>query len=492
MTSSVAIATPHRAATAVGRRVMEEGGSAVDGALAAAAVLTVVYPHNCALGGDLMALVRDGDGVTRAVNATGPAAGLVDVDALRARHGGVLPVAGIDTVTVPGLVAGWGELYALGGVLPWASLLAEAERLASEGFVPTAKLLAAIDEAPAPVLVPDGDGVLRQAALAETFAILRAEGARALYEGPLAERFAAGLEALGSAIRVGDLASFRPSVEEPLRVGFRGVDVLSAGPNCSGVLLLQALAALEAASLEDPLGADAGALAAIFAAGWRQREATLADPRFTPQDLDAWLGPEAISRVVAEQDLGVEGPRPTGDTIALVTRDAQGRAVSLIQSLYWSFGAQLVEPSTGIILQNRGTSFSLDADHPNVLAPGKRPAHTLMPVMVERDGDLAGVLGTMGGKAQPQIHTQILLHLLAGATPQEAISAPRFAVNDTTLTLESDLTPAAAASLHATGTPVIELTPHDEELGHAHAIWGTTSGTDPRADGLQAKPVRKP
>ncbi|WP_027007611.1 gamma-glutamyltransferase [Conexibacter woesei] len=486
MTSSVAIATPHRTATAVGRRVMEEGGSAVDGALAAAAVLTVVYPHNCALGGDLMALVRDADGVTRAVNATGPAAGLVDVDGLRARHGGVLPVAGIDTVTVPGLVAGWGELYALGGVLPWASLLADAERLAREGFVPTAKLLTAIDEAPAPVLVPDGDGVLRQAALAETFAILRAEGARALYEGPLAARFAAGLEALGSAIRVGDLASFRPSVEEPLRVGFRGVDVLSAGPNCSGVLLLQALAALEAAALDDPLGADAGALAAIFAAGWRQREASLADPRFAPQDLDAWLGQEAISRVATERVLGVEGtrPRPTGDTIALVTRDGEGRAVSLIQSLYWSFGSQLIEPSTGIILQNRGTSFSLDPDHPNVLAPGKRPAHTLMPVMVERDGTLAGVLGTMGGKAQPQIHTQILLRLLAGATPQEAISAPRFTIADTTLTLESDLNPAAATSLHATGTPVIELTPHDEELGHAHAIWGTTSGTDPRADGL--------
>jgi gamma-glutamyltranspeptidase len=486
MSSSVAIATPHRTATAVGRRVMEEGGSAVDGALAAAAVVTVVYPHNCALGGDLMALVRDGDGVTRAVNATGPAARLVDVDGLRARHDGVLPVAGIDTVTVPGLVAGWGELYALGGSAPWASLLADAERLAREGFAPTAKLLAAIDEAPAPVLVPDGDGVLRQAALAETFAILRAEGARALYEGPLAERFAAGLEALGSAIRVGDLASFRPSVEEPLRVGFRGVGVLSAGPNCSGVLLLQALAALEASEIEDPLGAGAGALAAIFAAGWRRREATLADPRFAPQDLDAWLGPDAIARVAAgrDVDVAVDGARPTGDTIALVTRDAQGRAVSLIQSLYWSFGAQLVEPSTGIVLQNRGTSFSLDPDHPNVIAPGKRPAHTLMPVMVERDGALAGVLGTMGGKVQPQIHTQVLLRLLAGATAQEAVDAPRFAVAGTVLGLEDGLDPAAEASLRATGATILAHSRYDEELGHAQAIWGATSGTDPRADGI--------
>jgi gamma-glutamyltranspeptidase len=461
MSSSVAIATPHRTATAVGRRVMEEGGSAV-----------------------LMALVRDGDGVTRAVNATGPAAALVDVDGLRARYDGALPIAGIDTVTVPGLVAGWGELYALGGSAPWASLLADAERLARDGFVPTAKLLAAIDEAPAPVLVTDGDGVLRQAALAETFAILRAEGARALYEGPLAERFAAGLEALGSAIRVGDLASFRPSVEEPLRVGFRGVGVLSAGPNCSGVLLLQALAALEASGIDDPLGAGAGALAAIFAAGWRRREATLADPRFAPQDLDAWLGPEAVSRVAAERDLAVDGARPTGDTIALVTRDAQGRAVSLIQSLYWSFGSQLVEPSTGIVLQNRGTSFSLDPGHPNVIAPGKRPAHTLMPVMVERDGALAGVLGTMGGKVQPQIHTQVLLRLLAGATAQEAVDAPRFAVAGTVLGLEDGLDPAAEASLRATGATILAHSRYDEELGHAQAIWGETSGTDPRADGL--------
>jgi gamma-glutamyltranspeptidase len=168
----------------------------------------------------------------------------------------------------------------------------------------------------------------------------------------------------------------------------------------------------------------------------------------------------------------------------LVTRDAQGRAVSLIQSLYWSFGAQLIEPSTGIVLQNRGTSFSLDAGHPNVIAPGKRPAHTLMPVLVERDGALAGVLGTMGGKAQPQIHTQLLLRLLAGATAQEAVAAPRFAVAGGALTIESDLIPAAATSLRATGAPVIELTPHDEELGHAHAIWGDATGTDPRADGL--------
>lgn len=484
MSSAVAIATPHRTATAVGRRVMDEGGSAVDGALAAAAVLTVVYPHNCALGGDLMALVRDADGSTRAVNATGPEAALVDVDGLRARYAGALPVSGIDTVTVPGLVAGWGELYALGGTVPWDALLADAERLAREGFTPTAKLVAAMDEAPVPVLWADGDGVVRQAALAETFAILRAEGARALYEGPLAERFAAGLEALGSAIRAADLATFRPSVEEPLRGGFREWEVLTAGPNCSGVLLLQALAALEAAALEDPLGADAGALAALFAAGWRQREATLADPRFTPQDIAEWLGDEAVARVAAERGVAVDGARPTGDTIALVTRDAQGRAVSLIQSLYWSFGAQLVEPSTGIVLQNRGTSFSLDADHPNVIAPGKRPSHTLMPVLVERDGALAGVLGTMGGKAQPQIHAQVLLRLLAGATPQEAVSAPRFVVGDEGIFFEADMSRSAAAALRATGVPVTELTPHDEELGHAHAIWGDAVGTDPRADGL--------
>jgi gamma-glutamyltranspeptidase len=483
MTPGIAIATPHRTATEAGRRVMEEGGTAVDGALAAAAVLTVVYPHNCALGGDLMALVRDADGVTRAVNATGPAARRVDVDGLRARHGGAMPVAGIDAVTVPGLVAGWGALHALGGSAPWASLLAEAERLACEGFAPTAKLRAAMAELPVALLAVDADGRVRQEALAKSFSVLRAEGPRALYEGPLAQRFAAGLAALGSAITAADLAAFRPSVEEPLRLGFRGVEVLTAGPNSSGVLLLQALAALEAAEVEDPLGAGAGALAAVFAAGWRQREATLADPRSTPQDLGAWLGDVAVARAAANRDVGVDGVRPTGDTIALVTRDAQGRAVSLIQSLYWSFGAQLVEPSTGIVLQNRGTSFSLDADHPNVIAPGKRPAHTLMPVLVERDGALAGVLGTMGGKAQPQIHAQVLLRLLAGATPQDAVSAPRFALADDALHAEADLDPAAAAALHATGANIRTLPRHDEELGHAQAIWGERSGTDPRADG---------
>ncbi|HEY6758003.1 MAG TPA: gamma-glutamyltransferase [Baekduia sp.] len=496
-----AIATPHHLATAAGMRALEGGGSAVDGALAAAAVLTVVYPHNCALGGDLIALLREPDGEAVVVNASGPAPAGVDVEALRAA-GDTMPIVGVDAATVPGLVAGWGALHERAGRRPWAAALVEAEALARDGVAVAPGLAAAIAEVPRPIADPglrallDGGDVLRQPALAGTLAELAAAGPRALYEGRLAARFAAGLAALGSRITAADLAAFAPSVEAPLRVALDTYNLLTAGPNSSGILLAQALLALQAAGLDDPLGADAGTLASIFAAGNDQRERTLGDPRFTAQDLPAWLAPEAVARAVDHRPDALPAvARPTGDTIAIVATDADGRAVSLIQSLFHSFGAQVLEPSTGILLHNRGSAFSLRPDHPNVIAPGKRPMHTLMPVVVERDGALLGVLGTMGGKVQAQIHAQLLVHLLGGAGAQEAVAAPRFAVGATamgepasTVRVERDCDPAAVAALAAAGLAATLVAPYSEWLGHAHAIWcdPPSAGSDPRADGAAA------
>jgi gamma-glutamyltranspeptidase len=445
--AALTVATPHHAATAAGERALAAGGNAIDAALAAAAVLTVVYPHNCALGGDLFALVRSPGGRVTNVNASGPAGSLATTDGLSE-----MPRKGPLTVTVPGLVAGWGALHAAGATLPWSRVFDDA--LTCAGGVRVARSLAAAiadddlsDPGMAEVFggLAEGD-TLMQPALAETLSQLAAGGPQRFYSGPLAERWLSGVA--GGFLTPGDVAGFTPEIGEPLRGSFRGVDVLTSPPNSSGILLLQALAALDAEELADPLGADAAALADIFRTGFETRDRLL------------------------------------GDTVAVVVVDGEGRAVSLIQSLFSSFGAGILEPSTGVLLHNRGAMFSLAPGHPNELAPGRRPAHTLMPVLVERDGALLGVLGTMGGKVHAQIHTHVLLHLLGGASPQAAVDAPRWIVGGMELG-EPNGTIRVESGSRAVLPGAVEIPRGDEVFGHAQAIWldpEPRPGSDFRAD----------
>jgi gamma-glutamyltranspeptidase len=509
-----AIATPHADATEAGRRAFAAGGTAVDAALAAAAVLTVVYPHNCALGGDLFALVREADGTITDINASGPAPAGADAEALRARGLRAMPITGPDTVTVPGLVAGWGAVQERGGALPWAALLRDAIAAARDGVAVARSVGDALAEADladpgmAAVFAPGGaplraGDTLRQPALAATLERLAAGGPRAFYEGDLAERLAAGARAAGCALSAADLAAFVPQAGPPLRAAFDGVEVLTSAPNSSGVLLLQALLALEAAAAADPLGADAAVLAELLRGGGQDRDRLLGDPRAVDVDLDAFLGARRIEALVADARAAARGEqgapvlvqrheRPTGDTVAVVATDAEGRAVSLIQSLFHSFGSGILEPSTGVLLHNRGSFFSLRPGHPNALAPGRRPVHTLMPVLVQDgDGALLGALGTMGGRVQAQIHAQVLLRLRAGATPQEAVDAPRWIVGgmelgepDDTVRIEDGVAGAARASLQAGrgADRVVDLPRDSEWLGHAQAIWAGAAGSDRRAD----------
>jgi gamma-glutamyltranspeptidase len=408
-----------------------------------------------------------------------------------------VPPFGIDAVTVPGLVAGWGVLHERAGRRPWETALHEATALAADGFAVTERLAAAIAKAPGAADDPGmrdvfagarAGEVLRQPALARTLAELADGGARAFYEGAPAKRLSAGLAALGSAITAADLAAFRPAVEPPLRAHIDGMELLTARPNSSGVLLAQALLALRAAGLRDPLGADAGTLAAIFAAGNAQRERELADQQGAAFDEAAWLGEDVIARVAASgaADSPAAAPNPKGDTVAVVAIDDEGRAVSLIQSLFSWFGAQVLEPSTGVLLQNRGRAFAVDPRHPNAIAPGKRPAHTLMPVLVERDGALLGVLGAMGGSVQPQIHTQLLLRIADGTPPAEAVAAPRFAVGGDSRPIarvEEGCDAAAIDALDAAGFAIQPEPPLSEELGHAQVIWRGEAAADRRSDG---------
>jgi len=504
-----AVATPHTLATDAATDAFREGGSAIDAAIAAAAVLTVVYPHNVALGGDLIALVRSPDGEVTCVNASGWAGAAVDVDAMRAKHGSALPARGADTVTVPGGVRGWETLHAKGGRLPWHRLMHAAGRAADAG-VPIAASVGAHLADPENadltgsedfdrVFRPGGRPLqtgddFRQPALAATFAALAEGGPDVFYRGDLAAGIVGYLRSHGSVLDEADFADFRPEITAPASVDFRGLVVSNSPPNTHGFIMLRALAAIEEFHTSAPLGDDAATLMRVFHHGNRLRSQYLADPRQAPVDMAALVHHDLRAATPVGDAVGARSV-PRGDTVGVAAADGDGWAVSLIQSVYHAFGSGLVDPDTGILFHDRGTSFSLDAGSPNVLAPRKRPLHTLMPVIVTEKGELRHVLSTMGGQGQPQILTQVLLRMLDGASAADAVAAPRAVVGqqalgctDDSVVVEVDADAATRASLHESSFEIVDVPAYSEALGQANAVRAgadgeLTAAADPRADG---------
>ncbi len=479
-----AIATPHALATHAGAEALRDGGNAIDAALAAAATLAVVYPHMNAIGGDVIALVHAPGGDVVAVNGSGAAAAAVDPAAL----GATMPVRGVAPITVPGAVRAWESMHDLGARRPWGSLFDAAIAHARDGVEVAPGLARAIDAEGAVIDADRGlrallraEGPLRQPALAGTLQTLAADGARALYGGAVGAALVDGLAALGSPLALADLADHASELAEPLTGTLRGEELLTAPPNSQGFVLLELAAALEGLDVWPP----APLLARLFARTGADRDRHLADPRAGAVPLERLLSPEHGAALLddALDDLrGAAAPRAGGDTVAVVAADADGWAVSLIQSLFWTFGAGILEPATGILCQNRGASFTLGAG-PRALAPGRRPPHTLMPVLTRRDGRLSGVHGTMGGHSQPQIHLQLLARLLAGDTPAEALNAPRFVVSGDRVAAERPVPPGLSVD--------VDLGSRSDEAGHAQLIRIGPEGdfdaaSDPRADGAAA------
>lgn len=517
----VAVASPLLSATEVGLATGHRGGNALDAALAAAAMLTVAYPASCAIGGDLLALVRDPDGQVRFINASGRSFRATDPDAIRSRYD-TMPTHGPLSVTVPGLVGGWDALWRLGASLPWKDLLAPAARAAHDGVPVSPGLAASIAETVpllrdypdlATVLAPASEPLttgrtLRQPRLGHTLDQIADGGAGALYVGDLADALCTGLAARGVPITREDLAAFEVVQSSALTCDVGPWRVSAGRPNSQAYLVPRLLGMLEATgdpgvALHRRIPADKLALA--FYLSQRERDSVLADPAAMTADVAELLTEHSLRQFAFEV---LEHPshtlpragsrRPTGDTVVVVAADADGRSVSLIQSLFNGFGSLVLEPATGILMHDRGAGFVLDPDSPNALAPSKRPMHTLSPVLAERvDGTERLAVGTMGGHHQPQILTQVLSQLFAGATAQEAVRRPRMTVSAwedwesaDTVSWESDLDPDVIGEIAAfPGTPV-QVPPLDSRMGHAHAIrvssrkWRPDVGTDPRADGM--------
>jgi len=536
-----AVVAPHHLATAAGLGVLRAGGHAVDAAIAANAVLGVVMPNACGIGGDAFWLIWDASAGTEiALNGSGRAPAGADAASLRARGLSTLPLRGALAVTVPGAVRSWGDAHRRFGRLSRDVVLGPAIELARAGFPAWDGFIEAVERtspAVAQALGPEATffavyrpagrawrpgEIVRLPALASTLEKLANDGFDAFYEGDLGEQQAGTLRGLGLSCTPADFRRHTSTWTEPIETTYRGVRVTTHPPNASGIVALELLNVLETfgAPARSAFGNDGVDDAdwihlAVEAAklAMADRDAALTDPeaRDVPvaRLLDKAYAGELARRIDparASQPPVATNP-PGGGTIYLATVDAEGNAVSLIESNYMGFGSGVVDPQTGIHYQNRGSYFSLDADHPNVLEPGKRTLHTLMPGMLFRDGEATPwiIAGSMGGDAQPQIHAQLVSALVDGGLDiRSAISIPRWFVEPAAhfeapreVRAEPRFAAGVLEALEAMGHPVTRTKPFDGWLGHEHAIELVAGGplddegsvaaaTDPRSAGLPA------
>ena len=463
ITREAMVATSHPLATRAGLRALEAGGNAVDAALAAAAMLTVCEPGHNGIGGDAFALLW-WDGALHGLNGSGRSPAAPD-DLSVDRYGP-------RSVTVPGAVRAWADLADRFGRLGLDAALAPAAEAAERGVAATARVAShwglAQQRAPSPA--PQPGEVYRLPELGATLRRLAESGPDALYTGPVAEAIASA-----SWLDVSDLAAHRTEWVEPLRQAYRDVEVCELPPNGQGAAVLVALGIAE----ELDLGLHGEIEAVKLALDWAAR--AIGD---APVELPDVAGLRARIRPDAALDAEVW---PRSGTTYLCAVDADRNAVSLIQSTFDHFGSGVVAGATGVVLQNRGSSFSEEDGHPNQLAPSKRPFHTIVPGVLLRDGGLLGPFGVMGGHMQAQGHVQVVRNLVdRGLDPQGALDRARFRFDGgRTVALEPGLW-AEADELRARGHDVV-LAEEPRKFGVGQVILGheesLAGGSDGRGDG---------
>jgi len=503
-------ATSHPLATLAALDVLRAGGNAVDAALAAVAVQCVVEPANTGIGGDCFVLLAPAGGGVVALNGSGRAPAAADPERLRAE--GVHDLAtSVHSVTVPGAVDAWARLAAAHGTKGLDELLQPAIACAEDGFVVTPRVafdwhregerllrsaagrVCYLPDDRAPVV---GQKV-RLPALATTLRRVAAHGPDAFYRGVLAERMVAFLNAEGGGHRLDDFAAAKGEFVAPISTRYGGLEVHQCPPNGQGVITLLMLNILAGCALGglDPDGALRLHLQAeATRLAYRDRDACLADPAKAEVPLARLLEPDyaaALARLIdPERALPALPPPltvPHADTVYLTVVDRERNAVSFINSLFESFGSGLVCPETGVLFHNRGKCFSLEAGHPNELAPGKRPMHTIIPALATRDGQAEIAFGVMGGHYQPVGQTQVLTDLVDfGRDPQEALDAPRSFAYGGALQVEPEVPAATVDGLRRRGHEVV---PSGRPLGGGQTIvidhqrGVLLGGSDPRKDG---------
>ncbi len=514
------VTSSHHLAAEAGLRILRDGGNAIEAMVAAAATISVVYPHMNGLGGDGFWLISEpGKRVPRAINAVGAAGARVDVDLYRQRGIEQIPSRGpLAANTVAGTISGWQAALetsaSWGGILPLARLLEDATHYADAGFPVsdsqyhnTTTKKAELADVPgwAETFLADGEAaapgtLFKQPALAQTLRRLADAGLDGFYRGDLARAIGADLERCGSPVTAGDFAEQRASVTDAIGVRLRCGSVYNVPPPSQGLASLIILGIFDRLRCGEADGFDhVHGLVEATKQAFLLRDAHVTDPAYMDVDPESLLTGESLDALASNVDASRAMPWPKdalpGDTVWLGAVDAEGRAVSFIHSIYWEFGSGVVLRDTGIQCQNRGSSFSLDTDAQNSLRPGRLPFHTNNPSMALLGDGRVMLYGSMGGEGQPQSQAAVFTrYAMLGAELQHAVTAPRWVLSRTwgevrtDLRLENRFPAELIDALREAGHDANLVGPFDEVMGHAGAIVLHPSGlmegaTDPRSCG---------
>ena len=508
------IATSQPLASAAGLRVLQAGGNAIDAAVTAAAVLAVVEPTMTGVGGDVFALVYDAHTKRlRGLNSSGRAGTRANADALIARGLTSMPAEGAYPITVPGAVAGWAALLEQHGTISLAQALEPAIAYARDGFAVSeiigAQWAAAaprLDAAAAAVFLPAGRAphpgeIFRNPDLGMTLHQIADNGGDAVYRGPIGAAIVADVEKRGGFLTVDDFAAHQADWVEPISTTYRGYQLHELPPNTQGFVALEMLNILEGYDL-GALGHNSAEylhrLAEAKRIAFADRAAHLADP--------AWVPPDTLAQLISKdyaaarrREIGDRAARSyasgvsfhghdRGDTVYLAAADRRGNVVSFINSLFSDFGSGIVAAGTGVMLHNRGLGFTLERGHPNRLAPGKRPLHTLVPALLTKDGRPFMAFGVMGADNQAQAHAQIVANVVDfGMNVQEAGEAARVRHLDEGLAVENGIEPDVVKSLEQRGHVLLDgrgLVGGYQAVMIDQANGVLMGGSDPRKDGL--------
>ncbi|MDZ4878332.1 MAG: Glutathione hydrolase-like YwrD proenzyme [Chroococcidiopsis cubana SAG 39.79] len=526
------VTTPHYLASQAGLEILQQGGNAVDAAIAAAATLTVVYPHMNSLGGDNFWLIYNiKKRELKGLNASGRAGEKATIDLYQSQGYDRIPFRGyLAANTVPGAVSGWDLAYkyaqaSINNSLPWQQLFASAIKFSENGF-PTSQNQASWTQISIDVdkeffnlqrfsgfrqiyLKPDGTiyqtgEIFKQSHLAQSLAAIASQGAAEFYQGEIAQNIVADLQENGGILTLRDFAEHTANWVEPISVNYRDYIAYNLPPNTQGIASLSILNILNNFDLRK-LGEGTADYYHLIVEATKQafsdRDKYVSDPDFVNMPLDWLLSSERGKELAAQINLQqaanqVQPLDPKGDTIWLGVVDKDGNAVSLIQSIYYEFGSGIVAGDTGILLQNRGCFFSLDPQHVNCLQPKKRTFHTLNPAMLFQNGKPYLVYGTMGGEGQPQTQAAIATRIVDfGFNVEDAISAPRWlqgrtwGVATNELKIEGRVSADIVRELSDRGHSVKVVEDYTDVMGHAGAILIDAEtnikygAADPRSDG---------
>ncbi|MEK9508443.1 gamma-glutamyltransferase [Gemmatimonadota bacterium Y43] len=512
------VATSQPLATTAALRILEEGGNAFDAAVAASAVLSLVEPHMTGLGGDLFAIFWSAEeGRVVGLDASGRAGARMTPEQIAADGFDRVPYQGPGSVTVPGAIAGWAALLDRYGSRSLAEVVAPAIELAEDGF-PVSPIIAGqwsdlvdlLSEdagATATYLVdggtrtPEAGEWFRNPDFAASLRMIAEQGPSAMYGGPLGQRIVAHLDTVGGYLTNDDMAAMEVRWVEPLSVDYRGWTVHELPPAGQGIAALQMLEMLESYDLA-AMGHNSPAylhhLIEAKKLAFADLDRYVSDPDHLEIDPMQLLAPAyveerrgLIDAGVAREEVEPGAAAQQSETVFLVVADDEGNQIAFIHSIYEYFGSGVVAPGTGFVLQNRGAGFTLEEGHPNRVAPGKLPFHTLIPGFVTRDGEPYMAFGVMGGSMQPQGHVQLILNMLDfGMEPQAAVDAARFRHLGGLRVAIENVTPELRSALEGLGHQITDDWTRTA-FGGAQVVvrldgGGWAGASDARKDGMAA------